>query len=131
MLATPANDTFAFLVDLASYPSLVCGSKQLYSVLKLTHNLQVFGLFTSCGVWILRRRRFELGLPAHSYRAWNFVILAYVVKSLALLVMPWYVTLQLTLTGSDLYFREPGFRPRADLTEATSTFSTQPIVSSQ
>jgi len=71
VLATPANDTFAFLVDLASYPSLI------------------FGLLTACGVWILRRRRFELGLPAHSYKAWNFVIFAYVVKSLALLVMPW------------------------------------------
>ncbi|KAG8733650.1 hypothetical protein FRC12_018810 [Ceratobasidium sp. 428] len=71
LLVTPAKDTFSFLVDLASYPGLV------------------FALATACAVWILRRRRTKLGLPAHAHRAWNAVVFAYVVKSVTLLVMPW------------------------------------------
>ncbi|KAG9126927.1 hypothetical protein FRC07_001391 [Ceratobasidium sp. 392] len=71
LLITPAKDTFSFLVDLASYPGLV------------------FALATACAVWILRRRRAEMGLPAHAYKAWNIVVIAYVVKSLTLLVLPW------------------------------------------
>lgn len=32
-----------------------------------------------------------MGLPEHAYRAPNIVVLAYVVKSITLIVMPWYV----------------------------------------
>ncbi|CEL61091.1 High-affinity methionine permease OS=Saccharomyces cerevisiae (strain ATCC 204508 / S288c) GN=MUP1 PE=1 SV=1 [Rhizoctonia solani AG-1 IB] len=71
VIATPAGDTFAFLVDLSGYPGLV------------------FALATSCGVWILRNRRTRMGLPEHAYKAPNIVVLAYVVKSIALIVMPW------------------------------------------
>ncbi|KAG8714495.1 hypothetical protein FRC08_011859 [Ceratobasidium sp. 394] len=71
LLITPAKDAFSFLVDLASYPGLV------------------FALATACGVWILRQRRAKMGLPAHAHKAWNIVVVAYVIKSTALLVMPW------------------------------------------
>ncbi|QRV75849.1 amino acid permease [Ceratobasidium sp. AG-Ba] len=71
LLITPANDAFSFLVDLASYPGMV------------------FALATACGVWILRRRRREMGLPAHAYQVSNFVVGLYVMKALALLIMPW------------------------------------------
>ncbi|CAE6410770.1 unnamed protein product [Rhizoctonia solani] len=71
VIAVPAGDTFAFLVDLSGYPGLV------------------FALATSCGVWVLRSRRAKMGLPDHAYKAPNIVVLAYVVKSIALIVMPW------------------------------------------
>ncbi|CAE6508828.1 unnamed protein product [Rhizoctonia solani] len=71
VIATPAGDTFAFLVDLSGYPGLV------------------FALATSCGVWVLRDRRAKMGLPEHAFKAPNIVVLAYVVKSVALIVMPW------------------------------------------
>ncbi|CAE6519961.1 unnamed protein product [Rhizoctonia solani] len=71
VIAVPAGDTFAFLVDLSGYPGLV------------------FALATSCGVWVLRNRRAKMGLPEHGYKAPNIVVLAYVVKSIALILMPW------------------------------------------
>ncbi|CAE6482681.1 unnamed protein product [Rhizoctonia solani] len=71
VIAVPAGDTFAFLVDLSGYPGLV------------------FALATSCGIWVLRSRRAKMGLPDHAYKAPNTVVLAYVVKSIALIVMPW------------------------------------------
>ncbi|CUA77047.1 Cytochrome c oxidase subunit 1 [Rhizoctonia solani] len=66
-----SGDTVVFLIDLASYPALV------------------FSLLIGCGVWILRRRRQQLGLPEHAYRAPDFMALIYVVQSIALLIMPW------------------------------------------
>ncbi|KAJ1304373.1 hypothetical protein OPQ81_005525 [Rhizoctonia solani] len=71
IIAVPAGDTFAFLVDLSGYPGLV------------------FALATSCGVWVLRNRRARMGLPEHAYKAPNIVVLAYVIKSIALIIMPW------------------------------------------
>ncbi|CUA77049.1 High-affinity methionine permease [Saccharomyces cerevisiae S288c] [Rhizoctonia solani] len=71
IVITPAKDTVVFLIDLASYPALV------------------FSLLIGCGVWVLRRRRQQLGLPEHAYRAPNFVVLIYVLQSVALLIMPW------------------------------------------
>ncbi|KAJ1304374.1 hypothetical protein OPQ81_005526 [Rhizoctonia solani] len=71
IIVTPAQDTVVFLIDLASYPALV------------------FSLLIGCGVWILRNRREQLGLPEHAYRAPNFVVLIYVLQSIALLIMPW------------------------------------------
>ncbi|CAE6411073.1 unnamed protein product [Rhizoctonia solani] len=71
IVITPAKDTVVFLIDLASYPALV------------------FSLLIGCGVWVLRRRRQQLGLPEHAYRAPNFIVLIYVLQSVALLIMPW------------------------------------------
>ncbi|CAE6411097.1 unnamed protein product [Rhizoctonia solani] len=71
IILAPAQDTVVFLIDLASYPALV------------------FSLLIGCGVWILRRRRQQLGLPEHAYRAPDFMALIYVVQSIALLIMPW------------------------------------------
>ncbi|KAG8735570.1 hypothetical protein FRC10_010392 [Ceratobasidium sp. 414] len=71
LLVTPANDAISFLVDLASYPGML------------------FALGTGCGVWILRWRRAKMGLPAHAYKVSNFVVVLYVTKALALLIMPW------------------------------------------
>ncbi|KAG8681122.1 hypothetical protein FRC09_017743, partial [Ceratobasidium sp. 395] len=68
---TPANDAFAFLVDLSAYPGMT------------------FALATACGVWILRKRRKEMGLAEHAYKVSNFVVLLYVMKALVLLIMPW------------------------------------------
>ncbi|CAE7077488.1 unnamed protein product [Rhizoctonia solani] len=68
---TPAQDTVAFLIDLASYPTLV------------------FSLLIGCGVWILRRQRQKLGLPEHAYKAPNYVVFVYVLQSIILLIMPW------------------------------------------
>ncbi|KAG9126928.1 hypothetical protein FRC07_001392, partial [Ceratobasidium sp. 392] len=71
LILTPANDAFSFLVDLASYPGMI------------------FALGTACGVWILRRRRAKMGLPAHAYKVSNVIVVIYVMKALALLIMPW------------------------------------------
>ncbi|CAE6446116.1 unnamed protein product [Rhizoctonia solani] len=71
IVVTPAQDTVVFLIDLASYPALV------------------FSLLIGCGVWILRRRRQQLGLSEHAYKAPNFVVLVYVLQSIVLLIMPW------------------------------------------
>ncbi|ELU39282.1 amino acid transporter [Rhizoctonia solani AG-1 IA] len=73
IIVTPAHDTVVFLIDLASYPALV------------------FSLLVGCGVWILRHRRERLGLPEHAYKAPDFVVAVYVLQSIALLIMPWYV----------------------------------------
>ncbi|CAE6469823.1 unnamed protein product [Rhizoctonia solani] len=71
ILVAPAQDTVVFLIDLASYPALV------------------FSLLIGCSVWILRRRREQLELPEHAYKAPNFAVLIYVLQSVALLIMPW------------------------------------------
>ncbi|KAH7339412.1 amino acid/polyamine transporter I [Rhizoctonia solani] len=71
IIITPTQDTVAFLIDLASYPTLV------------------FSLLIGYGVWILRRRRQELGLPEHAYKASNFVVIVYILQSIVLLIMPW------------------------------------------
>ncbi|KDN44460.1 hypothetical protein RSAG8_05507, partial [Rhizoctonia solani AG-8 WAC10335] len=71
IIVTPAKDAVVFLIDLASYPALV------------------FSLLTGCGVWILRQRRQQLGLPEHAYRAPNLVVFVYVLQNIALLIMPW------------------------------------------
>ncbi|CUA77048.1 High-affinity methionine permease [Saccharomyces cerevisiae S288c] [Rhizoctonia solani] len=71
IIITPAQDTVAFLIDLTSYPSLI------------------FSLLIGCGVWILRRRRQQLGLPEHAYKAPNIIVFAYVLQSIILVIMPW------------------------------------------
>jgi hypothetical protein len=62
-----------------------------------------------------------MGLPEHAYKAPNIVVLAYVVKSIALIVMPWWASIR---TRSDILTKLPiiGSRPKEGRTEATSTF---------
>ncbi|KDQ17199.1 hypothetical protein BOTBODRAFT_30010 [Botryobasidium botryosum FD-172 SS1] len=72
IVAPPPGDAFNFLLDLASYPSLV------------------FAFAITVGVWILRRRRQKQGLPPAPFRAWNVLLVFYALISIFLLVMPWY-----------------------------------------
>ncbi|KAF7362932.1 Amino acid transporter-like protein [Mycena venus] len=72
IIAPPAGDAFAFLVDLQSYPS------------------NVFRFATAVGVFILRRRRIREGLPRHEYHAWNIALIFTCLVNVFLLVMPWY-----------------------------------------
>ncbi|EJD39118.1 amino acid transporter [Auricularia subglabra TFB-10046 SS5] len=58
LLAPPAEDAFAFLLDLASYPSLI------------------FSAATAVGIWILRARREKAGLAPAPFKAWNLVVWA-------------------------------------------------------
>jgi hypothetical protein len=38
-----------------------------------------------------------MGLPAHTYRAWNIGVLAYMVERITLFIMPRWVVLELSL----------------------------------
>ncbi|KAF7328429.1 Amino acid transporter-like protein [Mycena venus] len=72
IIAPPAGDAFAFLVDLQSYPA------------------NVFSFATAVGVFILRRKRKREGLPRHEYHAWNIALIFTCLVNVFLLVMPWY-----------------------------------------
>ncbi|OJA19107.1 hypothetical protein AZE42_10367 [Rhizopogon vesiculosus] len=71
IVSIPAQDAFNFLVDLASYPTLV------------------FHGATAIGLWLLRRRRNLASLAPSKYRARNLFISSYFLSTLFLLVMPW------------------------------------------
>ncbi|OAX36308.1 amino acid transporter [Rhizopogon vinicolor AM-OR11-026] len=71
IVSIPAQDAFNFLVDLASYPTLV------------------FHGATAIGLWLLRRRRNLASLASSKYRARNLFISSYFLSTLFLLVMPW------------------------------------------
>ncbi|RXW21748.1 hypothetical protein EST38_g4118 [Candolleomyces aberdarensis] len=71
ILAVPARDTFNFVLDLASYPNLI------------------FQAAMVVGVWILRKRRAEQGIPPSSLQARNALIIAYLTSCILLLVLPW------------------------------------------
>ncbi|KAJ6534272.1 amino acid transporter [Mycena capillaripes] len=72
IVAPPAGDAFAFLVDLQSYPA------------------NVFSFATAIAVFILRRRRQHEGLPPHEFHAWNIALIFSCLVNVFLLVMPWY-----------------------------------------
>ncbi|KAJ7673728.1 amino acid/polyamine transporter I [Mycena polygramma] len=72
IIAPPAGDAFAFLVDLQSYPA------------------NVFSFATAVAVFILRRRRKMEGFPRHEYHAWNIALVFSCLVNVFLLVMPWY-----------------------------------------
>ncbi|KAF8160545.1 amino acid/polyamine transporter I [Mycena galopus ATCC 62051] len=72
VIAPPAGDAFAFLVDLQSYPA------------------NVFSFATAIAVFILRRKRQQEGLPDHEYHAWNIALIFTCLINVFLLVMPWY-----------------------------------------
>ncbi|EGN99227.1 hypothetical protein SERLA73DRAFT_182118 [Serpula lacrymans var. lacrymans S7.3] len=71
IVALPAKDAFNFLLDLASYPSLV------------------FHVATAVGLWLMRKRRALAGIPASIYQAHNIYVLLYLGAAILLLVMPW------------------------------------------
>ncbi|KAF7345132.1 Amino acid transporter-like protein [Mycena sanguinolenta] len=72
IMAPPASDAFAFLVDLQSYPA------------------NVFSFATAVAVFILRRKRRREGLLRHEFHAWNIALIFTCFVNVFLLVMPWY-----------------------------------------
>ena len=56
------------------------------------------------GVWILRQRRAREGLQPSLYQAKNIVIWSFLLCSIFLLVMPWYVGM-FSLGGTELTTR--------------------------
>ncbi|KAF4613529.1 hypothetical protein D9613_007808 [Agrocybe pediades] len=71
ILAVPAKDAFNFVLDLASYPSLV------------------FSIAMATGVWIIRRRRRSAQLSPSSLQANNELVVAYLASCILLLLLPW------------------------------------------
>ncbi|KAG6909062.1 hypothetical protein DXG01_002215 [Tephrocybe rancida] len=71
ILAVPAKDAFNFVLDLGSYPYLV------------------FQCAMAVGVWVLRKRRALAGMPRSLFEARNSIVIAYLLLSIFLLVMPW------------------------------------------
>lgn len=72
ILAPPAGDAFAFVTDLAVYPS------------------SFFQLLLAIGLFLVRWRRRRLSLPRPVFHAWDVVIIFTILVNLFLLVMPWY-----------------------------------------
>ncbi|KAF8638245.1 hypothetical protein AX17_002267 [Amanita inopinata Kibby_2008] len=71
ILAVPAKDAFNFVLDLASYPTLV------------------FQAAMCVGVWRLRKWRSLVGLPPSTYQARNLFVFLYLLTCVFLVVMPW------------------------------------------
>ena len=93
ILLLPAKDAFNFVVELASYPRLVGDLPCLRpaSLTLVVSRFKVFQAAMSAGVWILRRRRAIANVPPSPLQAWNGAIIAYLISSILLLVLPWYV----------------------------------------
>ncbi|KAF7550350.1 hypothetical protein G7Z17_g5776 [Cylindrodendrum hubeiense] len=72
ILAPPAGDAFNFITDLKIFPAAF------------------FDFIMAVGLIIVRRRRKRLGLPAPTFRAWDWVLVFNIIKNVYLLVMPWY-----------------------------------------
>jgi amino acid transporter len=72
IVALPFGDAFTFLVDLRSYPDAV------------------FLFLLVVGLYLLRYRRKNLGLPQAAYRASHVALVFSALICLFLLVMPWY-----------------------------------------
>lgn len=49
-----------------------------------------FDLLMAIGLILVRHRRKRLGLPRPTFRAWDVVLYFNILKSVYLLVMPWY-----------------------------------------
>ncbi|KAK2460980.1 hypothetical protein APHAL10511_007450 [Amanita phalloides] len=71
ILAPPAGDAFNFVVDLQQYP------------------YYIFSLLMVIGLFLVRKRRKNMGLPPSEFRAWNFVLVFCITVNIFLLVMPW------------------------------------------
>ncbi|KAH7145905.1 high affinity methionine permease [Dactylonectria estremocensis] len=72
IIAPPAGDAFNFITDLKIFPAAF------------------FDFIMAVGLIIVRRRRKRLGLPAPTFRAWDWVLAFNIIKNVYLLVMPWY-----------------------------------------
>lgn len=71
ILVPPPGDAFNFVIDLQSYPS------------------NVFLVLLVVGLFLIRKRRAQAGLPPASFQAWNWVAYLYLCVSIFLLVAPW------------------------------------------
>lgn len=60
------------------------------------------------GVWILRQRRAQAGLQPSLYQTKNVVVWLFLLCSIFLLVMPWYVVI-FSLRGRELTTRMTGY----------------------
>uniref|UniRef100_A0A8H8CKT5 Amino acid transporter n=1 Tax=Psilocybe cubensis TaxID=181762 RepID=A0A8H8CKT5_PSICU len=71
IVAIPARDAFNFVLDLASYPSLV------------------FNCALALGLWALRRRRALANIKPPAFQAKNSIVALYLTSCVLLLLMPW------------------------------------------
>ncbi|KAF2119509.1 amino acid permease-domain-containing protein [Lophiotrema nucula] len=72
ILALPFGDAFNFLVDLRSYPD------------------SVFLFLMVVGVYYVRYRRKQEGLPQAPFQAWHSALIFSALVCLFILIMPWY-----------------------------------------
>ncbi|KAK0102081.1 hypothetical protein ONS96_006045 [Cadophora gregata f. sp. sojae] len=71
IVAPPFGDAFDFVVDLKSYPDAV------------------FVLVMAVGLYIIRRNRKRINAEAPEFRAWDVVVIFWILIQVLLLVMPW------------------------------------------
>ncbi|KAI1412786.1 amino acid transporter [Hypoxylon sp. FL1857] len=71
IVAPPAGDAFQFVVSLATYPN------------------GIFHLLLTSGVYIIRYRRKRLGLPRPEFKAWNVVVIFYILLQVYIIATPW------------------------------------------
>ncbi|PGH00807.1 hypothetical protein GX51_05584 [Blastomyces parvus] len=72
ILALPFGDAFNFLVDLRSYPD------------------SVFLLLMVIGIYFIRHRRKEQGIPQAEFQVWHIAAIFSILVALFILIMPWY-----------------------------------------
>ncbi|KAF2754184.1 LAT family L-amino acid transporter [Pseudovirgaria hyperparasitica] len=72
ILALPFGDAFNFLVDLRSYPD------------------SIFLALMFIGIYIIRYRRKQQGLPKAQFEAWHVAITLSIAVCVFVLIMPWY-----------------------------------------
>ncbi|OTA96558.1 hypothetical protein M434DRAFT_19599 [Hypoxylon sp. CO27-5] len=71
IVAPPAGDAFQFVVSLATYPN------------------GIFHLFLSGGVYLVRYRRKRLGVGRSEFRAWDIVVIFYILLQVYIIATPW------------------------------------------
>ncbi|KAF2839603.1 amino acid transporter-like protein [Patellaria atrata CBS 101060] len=85
ILVLPFGDAFNFLVDLRSYSD------------------NIFLFLMTAGIYFIRYRRKNLGLPQAEFRVWHSATIFSILVTLFLLVMPWYPP-EGGATGGDVSF---------------------------
>ncbi|KAG6807229.1 hypothetical protein H0H92_008309, partial [Tricholoma furcatifolium] len=85
IIGPPAGDAFNFIVDLQSYPA------------------NVFSFLMTVGLFLVRKRRAEIGAPRTEFRTWNVVLLFSIAVNVYLLALPW-VPPQGGVDGGDVSF---------------------------
>ncbi|KAG5720621.1 hypothetical protein E4T56_gene4549 [Termitomyces sp. T112] len=86
IFAPPAGDAFVFIVDLQSYPA------------------SVFRLLLTGGLFLVRRRRANIGAPKTEFRAWNAVLIFAISVNIYLLVLPWVPPVSGIYSGDVSFF---------------------------